>query len=145
MSAGIHGEYEDITHTDLHHIFHKVRAKIGIGKNPYNVSNDDNATEEYYAVLFNLDISGSMSGHKWDVTRQAVIDFIRYLGPNDIVSAVVFNDYPHLVMHWNTKQGQKKMGGMTGGLQPFGGVMANEGYYDPNEFNDYAAGNGFVN
>lgn len=79
---------------------------------------------EYYAVLFTLDISGSMSGHKWDVTRHAVVDFIKYLGPNDIVSAIVFNDYPHLVMHWNTRQNQKRLGQMTQN-QPYMNLMRN--------------------
>ncbi len=88
---------------------------------------------EYYAVLFTLDISGSMHGHKWDVTRHAVVDFIRYLGPYDIVSAIVFNDYPHLVMHWNTRQNQMQMGRMTKTM-PYAQIMSTQGYYDPNEF-----------
>lgn len=85
---------------------------------------------EFYAVLFTLDISGSMYGHKWDVTRHAVVDFIRYLGPNDIVSAIVFNDYPHLVMHWNTRQNQLRMGQVTTN-RPFEQLMSQQGYYDP--------------
>jgi hypothetical protein len=89
---------------------------------------------ECYAVLFNLDISGSMSGHKWEVTRHAVVDFIRYLGRNDIVSAIVFNDFPHLVMHWATRQNQMKLGQITGGMQPFEQIMNNQPYYDPLEF-----------
>jgi len=82
-------------------------------------------------VLFTLDISGSMAGHKWDVTRHAVVDFLRYLGDYDIVSAIVFNDYPHLVMHWNTRQNQMKLGQM-GQVQPFQQVMNFGAYYDPN-------------
>lgn len=62
-----------------------------------------------------------MSGHKWDVTRHAVVDFTKYLGNNDVMSAIVFNDYPHLVMHWNTRQNQQKLGEM--GVQPFSQVM----------------------
>jgi hypothetical protein len=71
-----------------------------------------------------------MHGHKWDVTRHAVIDFIRYLGPNDIVSAIVFNDYPHLVMHWNTRQNQQRLGIATEN-RPFEQLMTQQGYYDP--------------
>ncbi len=74
-----------------------------------------------------------MYGHKWDVTRRAVVDFIRYLSPNDIVSAVVFNDYPHLVMHWNTRQNQMRLGQMTNN-QPEMQIMAYDAYYDPAEF-----------
>lgn len=94
---------------------------------------------EYYAVLFTLDISGSMYGHKWDVTRHAVVDFIRYLGPNDIVSAIVFNDYPHLVMHWNTRQNQQRMGQVTSD-RPYQQLMSQQGYYDPEEFGAASSG-----
>lgn len=79
---------------------------------------------ENYAVLFTLDISGSMSGHKWEVTRHATVDFIRYLGNNDVVSAIVFNDNPHLVMHWTTRQNQMKLGQYEL-QQPFQIVMQN--------------------
>jgi len=56
------------------------------------------------------------------VTRHATVDFIRYLGNNDVVSCIVFNDNPHLVMHWATRQNQMKMGQM-GITAPFGQVM----------------------
>jgi hypothetical protein len=74
-----------------------------------------------------------MTGHKWEVTRHATVDFIRYLGANDLVSAIVFNDNPHLVMHWNTRQAQMRMGQM-GNVQPFSQVMQNQAYFDPMEF-----------
>ena len=45
-----------------------------------NNANQNANLSDYYAVLFTLDISGSMAGHKWDVTRHAVVDFLRYLG-----------------------------------------------------------------
>ena len=48
--------------------------------NMNNMANQNINISEYYAVLFTLDISGSMAGHKWDVTRHAVVDFLRYLG-----------------------------------------------------------------
>jgi hypothetical protein len=47
-----------------------------------------------------------MYGHKWEVTRHATVEFIQYLGNHDLVSAIVFNDNPHLVMHNNTRQAQ---------------------------------------
>lgn len=135
-AAGIHGEYHDITHTDIHRIFQRIRKDFGISSQPFNnnLKAMNNVTQmEYYAVLFTLDISGSMHGPKWDVTRHAVVDFIRYLGPNDIVSSIVFNDYPHLVMHWNTRQNQLRMGQMTNN-RPYTNIMQNQGYYDPEEF-----------
>ncbi len=47
-----------------------------------------------------------MYGHKWELTRKAVTHFISFLGPDDVVSAIVFNQPPHLVMHGNTGQNQ---------------------------------------
>ena len=71
-----------------------------------------------------MDISGSMYGHKWDTTRHATVDFIRYLENNDVVSAIVFNDNPHLVMHAATKQNQVNMIQLEAAL-PFDQVMRN--------------------
>lgn len=51
-----------------------------MNRNVNNIVNQNINLSEYYAVLFTLDISGSMAGHKWDVTRHAVVDFLRYLG-----------------------------------------------------------------
>lgn len=81
-----------------------------------------------------------MTGHKWEVTRHATVDFIRYLDSTDVVSAIVFNDNPHLVMHWGTRQNQLRMGQM-GVVQPFSQIMTNEAYFDPNEFNPQFRGN----
>ena len=71
-AAGIHGEYHDITHTDITHMFHRIRTNAGmLSRGPMNGMNNMKATNnnapqvENYAVLFTLDISGSMHGHKW--------------------------------------------------------------------------------
>jgi hypothetical protein len=123
-----------------------INAMNNMAKMPPNNANLQQI--ENYAVLFTLDISGSMSGHKWDVTRHATVDFIRYLGNNDLVSSIVFNDNPHLVMHWNTRQFQMKMGQM-GAVQPFEQLMRNEAYFDPQEFGQeqpvYPGGGGYYN
>lgn len=44
-----------------------------------------------YAVLFNLDVSGSMAGTKWNNVCDSVDRFVSYLGENDLVAAMVFN------------------------------------------------------
>ena len=74
-----------------------------------------------------------MRGHKWDVCRHAVIDFIKYLNEYDIVSSIVFNDYAHLVMHWATRQSQTMLGQLTN-YQPLQQALVNEPFFDPNEF-----------
>jgi len=74
-----------------------------------------------------------MRGHKWDVCRHAVVDFIGYLNEDDIVSSIVFNDYPHLVMHWSMRQSQMALGQLTN-FQPLQQALMNEAYFDLAEF-----------
>ena len=45
-----------------------------------------------FAVMFNLDVSGSMSGSKWTNVCKSVSTFISKLGGSDLVSGLVFND-----------------------------------------------------
>ena len=45
-----------------------------------------------YAVLFNLDKSGSMMGSKWRNVCNAVETFIQNMGEEDIVACITFND-----------------------------------------------------
>ena len=58
-------------------------------------------------MLFNLDISGSMSGAKWNKVVNSVANFIKKLseGPN-VVKAIIFNA-PFLLEPDNTYLGQK--------------------------------------
>ena len=50
-----------------------------------------------YAVLFNLDVSGSMSGSKWNSVCQSVDKFVEYLGDRDLIAAMVFNNQVKLL------------------------------------------------
>lgn len=36
MAAGIHGEYHDITHTDISQMFHRIRSNAGMLNRPVN-------------------------------------------------------------------------------------------------------------
>jgi uncharacterized protein YegL len=45
-----------------------------------------------FAVMFNLDVSGSMSGSKWTNVCKSVSAFISKLGGSDLVSGLVFNN-----------------------------------------------------
>ena len=45
-----------------------------------------------YAVVFNLDMSGSMSGSKWKKLSEAVEALVKGLGEGDIVAGIVFNN-----------------------------------------------------
>lgn len=54
-----------------------------------------------FAVLLNLDVSGSMAGQKWRSVCSSVDKFIDYLGENDLVSALVFNDETKVLSKMN--------------------------------------------
>lgn len=41
--------------------------------------------------MFNLDVSGSMSGSKWNSVCQSVSRFTNFLGETDLIAAMVFN------------------------------------------------------
>ena len=45
-----------------------------------------------FAVMFNLDVSGSMNGNKWSSVCASVSNFIGKLGNTDLVSGLVFNE-----------------------------------------------------
>lgn len=50
-----------------------------------------------FAVMFNLDVSGSMNGSKWNNFCSSVTSFISKLGGSDLVSGLVFNDQVKLL------------------------------------------------
>lgn len=45
-----------------------------------------------YAVMFNLDMSGSMRGIRWTKVKNAVNNFIGGLCNDDLVCGLVFNN-----------------------------------------------------
>lgn len=54
--------------------------------------------KQRFCCLFTLDMSGSMSGSSWSKVVESVTEFINFLGPNDLVGSVVFNDKISLVL-----------------------------------------------
>lgn len=50
-----------------------------------------------FAVMFNLDVSGSMSGNKWSNVCSSVDSFVNKLGDSDFVSGLVFNHEVKLI------------------------------------------------
>lgn len=60
---------------------------------------------KHFAVMFNLDVSGSMSGNKWSAVCSSVNNFISKMGQTDLVSGLVFNDKVQLIS--NLKEGDE--------------------------------------
>ena len=77
---------------DIHQMFHRIREDAGIHNRTPTLNNAESSPQiNNYAVLFTLDISGSMQGKKLDTTRHATVDFIRHLDSKDVFFAVIFN------------------------------------------------------
>ena len=57
-----------------------------------------------FAVLLNLDISGSMNGQKFTALRNSVQNFMNNLDGNDIASCLVFNNRVQLINAHQPKQ-----------------------------------------
>ena len=50
-----------------------------------------------FAVLLNLDVSGSMAGQKWKSVCRSVDRFADFLGEGDLLAAMLFNHQSKLL------------------------------------------------
>ena len=106
-AGGENAEYYSANDANIGAIFQRITVKLGLEKrrNIIGVANNQGAAflvrdeinpflhieQQSFAVLFNLDVSGSMSGQKWSSVVQSVSRFTNFLGDNDIIAAMVFN------------------------------------------------------
>jgi uncharacterized protein YegL len=95
-AGGENAEYYSAGDANIAAIFQKITIKLGLEKrqNIIGVANNQGAAflvreeinpflaiqQQSYAVMLNLDVSGSMSGHKWNSVCQSVARFTNYLG-----------------------------------------------------------------
>lgn len=56
-------------------------------------------TQHNYAILFNLDISGSMAGSKWTSVCNSVQKFASNLTNVDFIAGMVFSDQVKLLIN----------------------------------------------
>lgn len=52
-------------------------------------------SQKRFAVLFNLDVSGSMSGPRWERVKASVRSFLSQMPEGDLVAGIVFNGQVH--------------------------------------------------
>lgn len=106
-SAAGHVSFQLASDSNLEEMFQKIRIDLGLIKKTdvVGLRVGDNhligVQEEYglymqasrvnYCVLFNVDMSGSMYS-KWPKVCKAIQDFVNFLGPDDLVAGLVFND-----------------------------------------------------
>lgn len=112
----------NVNKVELSEIFSRISATIGVrrqvnigvvnagGVNAMAIRQQNtpflNISRKNFAVLLNLDISGSMSGNRFNALRSSVQNFLRNLDQNDIVSCLVFNQQVQLINNYNPRPQQ---------------------------------------
>jgi hypothetical protein len=107
-AAGKNAEYMNISTSELGTVFQKITYRLGLEKRHEVMAlrnsqgdavfamNEEvkpylHMAETFYTVLFNLDMSGSMEGQKWDKLCAGTEYFVSQLGEDDFVGGMVFN------------------------------------------------------
>jgi Mg-chelatase subunit ChlD len=97
-----------VSNVDIGEIFNRISVDVGLVRQVNVVGvRDGNRTammvqqrtapvltlrRKRFAVLLNLDFSGSMAGYRWNTLRNSAAMFVRSLQEGDIVSCLLFND-----------------------------------------------------
>lgn len=113
----------NVNKVELNEIFNRITATIGVrrqvnvglvsarGVNAMAIQQQNipflNISRKNFAVLLNLDISGSMNGNRFNALRSSVQNFMRSLDQNDIVSCLVFNQRVQLINNYNPRPQQE--------------------------------------
>ena len=103
----------NVNNVNLAEIFHRITASItmlrqvrlgvasfqGVTAMRYSESNTPviGINKKNFAILLNLDISGSMAGDRYNSLKNSVNMFLNNLENNDLASCIVFNDRPMML------------------------------------------------
>ena len=109
----------NVNSVQLNDIFARITATIGVRRqiNIIGVSGGGvnamafqqtnqpvlNITKKNFAVLLNLDISGSMNGNRFNSLKSSVQNFLRNLDQNDLVSCLVFNERVQILKNYQPR------------------------------------------
>lgn len=109
----------NVNSVQLNDIFARISATIGVRRQVnINMINTNgvsamafqqtnqpylNITRKNFAVLLNLDISGSMNGGRFNSLKSSVQSFLRNLDQNDLVSCLVFNERVQLLKNYQPR------------------------------------------
>lgn len=108
-SQGKNAEYLNVEAAKIEEVFEKIKISLGIIQRTQAVAGQNEegqafvavrqqkkafvmAQKQMFIVLFTLDISGSMSGGRWSKVCNSVDRFVDFLGPEDLVCGVSFNE-----------------------------------------------------
>lgn len=90
--------------TNLDSIFDRIRVQLGIQRTEFGIRTENQVfygmqqktsvrvSRENYVVLFNCDMSGSMSGSRWSRVCASVERFLDFMSPTDLVAGLAFNN-----------------------------------------------------
>lgn len=117
FAGGDNAEFERINTMQIGEIFERIKISLGaIKKTQVNMMVNDNIAgmaiqqqidpvllieQQQFVVLFTLDMSGSMSGDKWRQVCESVGKIIDYLGDEDLIGCVVFNENAKVLLAEN--------------------------------------------
>jgi len=106
-TGGENAEFFEVSNVNIGEIFERIKVGLGVRQQTtVRVASQDDAIlgaetnytpvltlqKQHYAVLFNLDISGSMGqSDKWNKVCRSVEDLMRNLDDGDLVGGIVFN------------------------------------------------------
>lgn len=119
-NGGDNAEFLDVSGVEISQIFEKIKISLGIYQRTevvgvqtqnFNLIAAQQKIDpvlllkaQKYVVLFTLDMSGSMSGTKWNQVCESVSNFVKYLGKDDLVAGIVFNEKVLILLNQNQQQ-----------------------------------------
>eukprot|EP00484_Ammonia_sp_Unknown_P014148 CAMPEP_0197079272 /NCGR_PEP_ID=MMETSP1384-20130603/213541_1 /TAXON_ID=29189 /ORGANISM="Ammonia sp." /LENGTH=496 /DNA_ID=CAMNT_0042518147 /DNA_START=48 /DNA_END=1538 /DNA_ORIENTATION=+ len=101
--AGDSAELFNCSDVQISDVFDRIKLSLGIERRVAVATDGRNiiaaqqnrlylqAEKQKFLVLFDLDMSGSMSGARWDRLQMALTGFFRALEETDIIGCVLFN------------------------------------------------------
>ena len=108
ISGDKNTEYMNVNDAKIEEVFEKIKISLRILQITQAVAaqNDQGtfvavrqqikqvllAEKQFFVVLFTLDMSGSMSGYRWAKVCNSVNKFVQFLGPEDLVCGIAFNE-----------------------------------------------------
>lgn len=104
----------DINSIDISDLFSRIQMEIGVirrtqvgivqshtGQQAMMVAQSAQPVARIskvsFAIVFNIDISGSMSGRRYELVKRSVREFLRECPDDDLVAGICFNDRPTLL------------------------------------------------
>lgn len=112
--GGENCDLHDINSIDISDLFSRIQMEIGVirrtqvgivqsytGQHAMMVAQSSQPVARIskvsFAIVFNIDISGSMSGRRYELVKRSVREFLRECPDDDLVAGICFNDSPTLL------------------------------------------------